>query len=224
MSNKIPVFEHDYEPTPGLPAELPDGESILWQGRPSGRAIARRALKTRWFAAYFVLLAAWAVVAGYYDGLGTGGILFSVGVLGLLAAVLIGLCELYAWGVERTTFYTITTERVVMRVGVALSVTINLPFSQVESASHLAHDARTGDVGMKLKDGTRVSWLMLWPHARPFRFRNPEPTLRCVPDSGRVAGILANALQSAAMGMPAAAQDVEPMPVVRPVGHAVAAE
>lgn len=222
--NRIPVFEHDYEPTPGLPADLPEEEYILWQGRPSSRAIARRALKTRWFALYFLALAAWAVASGLHDGLAIGGVLFSAGALALLGAVLIGLCEAFAWGVQRTTLYTITNRRVVMRVGVALSVTINLPFKQIESAGHKRHDSETGDIALKLKGDARISWLLLWPHARPFRFAAPEPTLRCVPNSTEVAGLLANALQSAAAGLPAAAPESGHSPAAAAPAAAFAAE
>ena len=38
----IPVTEHDHEPVPGLPAELPDDEYIVWQGKPSAAQVSRR--------------------------------------------------------------------------------------------------------------------------------------------------------------------------------------
>ena len=56
--------EHDYEPLPGLPAPLPPGESILWQGAPCWRSLALRAMRVRQFAIYFIFLAAWGVVGG----------------------------------------------------------------------------------------------------------------------------------------------------------------
>ncbi len=175
--------EHDYEPVPGLPGRLPEGERVVWQGRPDARSFARRAMKTRWYVGYFALLAFWAAVAGLHDGRAAGSILFAVGVLGVLGALLLGLCELYAWGVQRTTLYTITNRRVVLRIGVALSVTLNVPFSQIASADRIDFADGTGTLTLALRDGQRFAWLVLWPHARPWRFARPEPALRCIPDA-----------------------------------------
>ena len=53
--------EHDYEPIPGLPAPLPPGETILWQGSPNWEILARRALRVRMVGMYFVILIAWGI-------------------------------------------------------------------------------------------------------------------------------------------------------------------
>ncbi|MCW2307782.1 photosynthetic complex putative assembly protein PuhB [Rhodobium gokarnense] len=188
------VREHEYEPVEGLPEKLPEGEFMLWQGRPDGRSIARRVMKTGWFAFYFLVLAAWAFTAGLYDGRGLGASTFSAGALVLFAAVLIGLLEAYAWGVHRTTMYTVTNRRVVMRVGVALPFTLNLPFSKIASADLATGKRGIGDIAMALRADERVSWLMMWPHVRPWRMFRCEPALRCIPEAEKVAGILGKAL------------------------------
>ncbi len=57
-------MSHDdfkFEPVPGLPEALPEGEHILWQGAPDARHLARDAWGLRWVAGYFVLLAVWRV-------------------------------------------------------------------------------------------------------------------------------------------------------------------
>jgi hypothetical protein len=41
------------EPVEGLPERPPEGESILWQGRPQAWALARESLAIRWVAGYF---------------------------------------------------------------------------------------------------------------------------------------------------------------------------
>jgi hypothetical protein len=51
------ITEHGLEPVPSLPWHLPKGETLLWQGRPGWRSLARGALHVRAIAAYFVLLA-----------------------------------------------------------------------------------------------------------------------------------------------------------------------
>ena len=59
-----------FEPVPGLPALPPDGETILWQGRPAGFALAREAYKVNWIAGYFALL----VLYRGYSGWDAGGL------------------------------------------------------------------------------------------------------------------------------------------------------
>lgn len=186
--------EHDLEPVAGLPAKLPESERMLWQGRPSAKLVARHLLKSRWISAYFVALAGWAAISGYADGHSLGGIAFSVAVLTGLAALMIGLIELFAWAIERTTLYTVTTERVVMRFGVALSMTLNLPYKQVNSVALASAGGDAGSVAIALLPGHRMSWLIQWPHVRAWRFSTPEPTLICLPDATKVAKVLALAI------------------------------
>lgn len=192
--------EHEIEPVPGLPGKLPEGEQILWQGRPSARLVSRHALKSHWIAFYFVVLALWAAMSGYADAQPFGGILFSVAVLIGLAAAVLGMIELFAWGVERTTLYTITSERVVMRFGVALSMTLNLPYRQIETIAlgKLGGDT-SGTIAIALRPGARLSWLVQWPHVRGWRFAHPEPSLICLADAEAVSDLLALAYTRASV-------------------------
>ncbi len=197
---KIPVFEHDDEPVPGLPTRLPEGEFIVWQGRPVAQQIASRVLKTRWVAGYFAVLAAWIAAAGIHDARPFAGILFSVAAMAILAAVALALLELFAWGVQKTTLYTITNRRLVMRIGVALSVTLNLPFRQIASADMSRNRDGSGDIVLSVKEGQRLSWFVLWPHLRPWRFSQPEPALRCIPNVEAAADALKAQLVAAQSG------------------------
>ena len=52
----------------------------------------------------------------------------------IAGALGIGLLMLYAWAVARTTVYTLTDKRVVLRIGVALNKCINLPLTQIAPA------------------------------------------------------------------------------------------
>lgn len=186
--------EHEYEPFPGLPGKLPAGETILWQGKPSAGLVSRHLLKVRWIGGYFVVLAIWAVIAGFYDGQPLGGIVFSVAVLTALAAVLVAMLELFAWAVEKTTLYTITTERVVIRFGVALSMTVNLPYRRVGSVSIGKLSGSSGSIALALLPDDRLSWLIQWPHVRAWRFSHPEPSLICLADAEQVSDVLALAI------------------------------
>ena len=186
--------EHELEPVPGLPGTLPEGEKMLWQGRPSARLVARHVLKNRWIAGYFLVLAIWAVVGGLYDGRPLAGIVFSVAVLTALAAIVIGMLELFAWGVHKTTLYTITSSRVVLRFGVAFSITLNLPFKQIGALALADQGKGAGNVAIQLLPGHRLSWLVQWPHVRGWRFANVEPSLICLTDAKKASDVLALAL------------------------------
>ena len=56
----------------------------------------------------------------------------------------------------------------------------------------------TGDIALQLGKGDRVAYLILWPHARPWRLAKAEPMLRAIPHADRVAQVLARALAAAA--------------------------
>lgn len=192
--NQFVIREHEIEPMPGLPGVPPVGEVVLWQGRPSSALVARHLLKVRWIVGYFLILASWAVIAGVNDGQPAGGILFSVAVLTALAGVLIGMIELFAWAVEKTTLYTITTERIVMRFGVAISMTLNLPFRQIDGVALARIGDKAGLIAIGLLPEQRLSWLIQWPHVRGFRISKPEPSLIYLPDADKVAGVLSAAI------------------------------
>ena len=50
----------------------------------------------------------------------------------------LALAYAYAWLVARSSVYSITNRRVVLHIGLALPVTLNLPLAQVASADVLA--------------------------------------------------------------------------------------
>jgi hypothetical protein len=186
--------DYAFEPVPGLPARLPAGEDILWQGRPDWRALAREAYGTRWVAIYFALIVLWRGSVGAADDGLRGALAYGLPYAGLgLAAV--AVLAAMAWAQAKATVYTVTTARVVMRIGAALSVTFNLPFRQISAAS-LDDRGATGTVALLTAGETRISWLILWPHARPWRFARAEPALRCIPDAAQVARLLAEAAET----------------------------
>jgi len=176
--------EHEIEPIPGLPGALPEGEHIIWQGSPDRARLARTALHTRSVAIYFGAL----IVFGLAIQAWTGALL-------TLAAGLCGLALLhaFAWASARSTLYTLTNRRVVIRAGVALPTCINVPLSLIESAELRMHDDGTGDIPMKLKRGNELGYAQLWPHARTLYINHAQPMLRSIPDAERVAILLARA-------------------------------
>lgn len=210
--------EHDSEPVPGLPAHLPAGEKILWQGRPEWWRLARSAFHLRTVAICTALLMAWSLASDLAEGRATS--LAVVSALGLVPFGIVAasvLC-LMAWLYARSTLYTVTSRRVVIRFGVALPMTVNVPFRIIGSAAVKLHGDGTADIPLALTGPDRISYLHLWPNVRPWRIGRAEPMLRAVPAGERVAGLLASALTAAMDTQPPA---VAALPERRPVEPAV---
>lgn len=185
------------EPIPGLPELPPEGEHILWQGAPCWYALARYAFHTRKIAIYAGLLLAWHGTAAVYDGATLGAALTGVAGALPLALAAIGIPSLLAWLTARSTIYTITNKRVVIRGGVALPLTVNLPFTKIDTAALKLRRDGSGDIPLALKGKDRIAYLALWPNVRPWRLARPEPMLRSLPDAEEVAPLLARALIAA---------------------------
>ncbi len=186
--------EHETEPVRGLPERLPAGESILWQGAPRWGALARRVFHVRKIAFSYAFLLAWLVYADISDGRAAEAIVRSSLWAGGAAVAGIALLSGIALLIERTTVYTITTRRVVMRFGMAFPMAFNFPFRRIRSAGLRRYADGSGDIPLVLGAGDHLAYAVLWPHARPWRFSNPEPMLRGLSDARQVAEILARAL------------------------------
>jgi len=189
--------EHEFEPEYGLPEALPKGEHILWQGSPAFATVARRIFHVRKIAVYFALLLALRAAntmsdgGTLMDGLGSIALLSFLAVMGLVALMAL------AWATARTAVYTLTDKRLVMRIGVALTLTFNLPLRTMRSAALRQQVGDCADIVIDLATDDRIAWLHLWPHVRPWKLAQPQPMLRAVPDAVRVAGLLAQAWSAA---------------------------
>ncbi len=189
--------EHEYEPVHGLPEILPEDEHVLWQGSPDWKTLAVQRFHVRKVAIYFVLLLAARAAALISDGMPVGAALLGTGTLAFVAATAVGLLAYIAWFTARTTVYTITNKRVVMRIGIALTLALNLPFKRVQGAALALFSGGKGDIALQLVGNDRIAYFHLWPHARRWRFTKPEPTLLCVPDAQATAAVLTQAWREA---------------------------
>lgn len=191
--------EYEYEPVPGLPEELPPGESIVWQGTPDWRALAIRAFHVRKVFCYFALLLAWFLVAQWGEGISNAGMMTGALWTLLLGAAALVILGLLAWANARSTVYTLTSERLVLRFGVALPMMINLPLEKLEAANLVTYgNAGIGDIALTLEEGQRISYAAIWPHARPWHISRVQPMLRSLPDAATVATLLAQQVAAAA--------------------------
>lgn len=184
-----------------LPEPLPAGEEILWHGAPNKWGLALRVFHIRAVAIYFVVILAWRAATAFSaeQSIAAAGLAVLWFVPFALAAL--GLLALFGYLVGRTTTYTITSRRLILQYGVAFPMTLNIPFKIIESAALKSYADGTGDIPVITTGPDRVAYLVLWPHARPWHVKRPEPMLRVVPEAARVAAILSRAL-AAASGVP----------------------
>jgi hypothetical protein len=191
-------MEHDdfaVEPVRGLPEKPPAGEVILWQGRPDTWALAREALNLWWIAGYFALLAVWRVAASAADYPLAQALSHAIPFL-VIGAITAGIILLIAWVQAKATVYTVTSARVAMRVGAALTITLNLPYTRIEAADLDLRKSGTGTIAFRTAGDTKLSYLVLWPHVRPWHARRTQPALRCIPDAERVARMIGEAVET----------------------------
>lgn len=203
-------------PIRGIREDLPEGERVLWQGAPAWLDLALTAFHLRQVALYFAGLL--ALRMGYLMAEGAGPWTALTGSVPLLLSTVAGmglLAGLSFWS-ARSTIYAITTRRVVMRVGMALPIDINLPFTGIEQARLAQRKSGHGDLPMTLQGDVRLAYAHLWPYARPWKLTHPEPMMRAVPRAAEVAQLLGEALATsggtALMAAPVAVQST-------PAGH-----
>ncbi len=179
--------EYEFEPQFGLPERLPSDEFIVWQGSPDISALAASAFHIKKLVVYFILL----IVACAWPALEA-----QAGAMAVLQAIkwiaplsLLGLASVWlmAYMTSRTTVYTLTNKRVVMRLGIVLTVTFNLPLKQIASSDVRMLESGFGDITLALQGSDRIAWVHLWPSVRPWRISKPEPTLRAISDVQEVA-------------------------------------
>jgi hypothetical protein len=214
--NINPHHEHEFEAAPGLPEPLPADERLLWQGAPQWRHVAVHVFHVRTLAWYFAVMM--LLQATYLLGEPQPQIFKSLLLSAVLSVMALSILSLMAWLTARTALYTLTNKRMVMRIGVVLTLTFNLPLRMLAGASVQTNPDGTGDIALKLAGDDHIAWLNLWPHARPWVLRHPEPSLRCIPDVAVVSERLLQAWQNVNPHVPVmlgevVAQRVSPLSV-----------
>ena len=185
--------EYEFEAALGLPEPLPQDEVILWQGAPNWISMAKHVFRLQWLSLYFAVIVIWQAISvsssegGLAAGWSSVALAFFLAVIGL---VLVGLLAYWS---ATTTMYTLTNRRIVMRVGIVLTVTFNLPYKTLGSADLKLYKDGTGDIPMQIATEDKIAFFHLWPHVRPWRLATPEPMMRCVPNAKVVAVILTEA-------------------------------
>ena len=186
-------------------AALALGERLVWQGKPSVQSLALRAFHVRAVAIYFAIVMVARMLAQTTSGTSLTDAL--QGTLWLLAPAACGIAMLtgLAYLFVRAATYTLTDRRLIFQFGVALPMTMTIPLEKIAGAALKTYRDGSGDIPLKLTDD-RGSFLLLWPHVRPWKLRGAEPMLRSVPNAANVASLISEALKArGVMAVPAAA-------------------
>lgn len=198
----------------GLPDHLPEGERLLWQGRPDWKRLAVNAFHVRKVAVYFLLIILAQAAARLQGSEGVSEALRLTPYLVLMAAGACGILLFLAYLSAKTTLYTLTSKRLLMKIGIALPAYINLPLREIESASYADTGNGCGTLIFRTSGSTRLAYLLLWPHARPWHFTKTFPALRDVQNGEAVASRFAAALGGHRLVSTAAPGQTEHRPLV----------
>ncbi|MEL6746494.1 MAG: photosynthetic complex putative assembly protein PuhB [Pseudomonadota bacterium] len=189
--------DFEQEPIPGLPEHLPEGEDLLWQGKPTPMKFARRAMRLNWLVGYFGFLLAWCAATTVYDGHSFASFVLEALAVSVAGAAVVGFFAWFGHATAKHTIYTITSRRLVVRHGIVMPMTVNIPFSQLRSAQLRSFGDGTGDIVVTPNFDARVPYLAISPHCRPLTAMHPEPMLRSVPHAQSVAALLSRAMGGA---------------------------
>lgn len=195
-----PHHEHEFEAALGLPEPLPANERLLWQGAPKWKQVAIDVFHVRTLAWYFAVMM--LLQATYLLGEPERNVFKPLLLSFVLSSTALGILSLMAWLTASTAMYTLTNKRVVMRIGVVLTLTFNLPLRMLAGASLKTNADGSGDIALKLAGNDHIAWLNLWPHARPWVLRHPEPSLRCIANVSEVGERIVQAWQAVNPHMP----------------------
>lgn len=177
----------------GVAEPLPAGERLLWEGAPQAGLVATHVFHRRLVWGYFLLLIGWWGVSTVGSlPMSEWGPMLAVRVA--LSAVVIGTAEVLARVVARTSWYALTTKRLVLRLGMVLPMTINLPLRVVQDAAVGTFKDGSGQIALSLIPGQRLAYIALWPHCRVWSFTHPKPVLRGLAQPDRVAALLRDAI------------------------------
>jgi hypothetical protein len=174
-------------------------ETVLWQGRPTIAGLARSTFHIRAIMGYFAVLAAWNLASSHADGFRANAAFIAAAWVVVPALVAAAVIYAMAFVFVATTHYTITNKRVIMQLGVALPIALTLPLRRIIAADVKLNADGSGDIPLALGE-QKLAYLLLWPHARPWRFKDAQPMLRAIPEARDVAVVLSQALLAVSPG------------------------
>ena len=183
------------EPIRGLPETLPEGETLLWQGNPNWWALAKEAYGVLWAMGVVVGLVLWRVILAT-SGTSPEANSALAAAIALIGGGIVGILLLTAWLQAHESVYTITSRRAVLRFGLLQTATLQIPFSKIQAADLSLGRRGIGTIALRATSADHLSYILTWPHVRPWQTQPIEPAFRCIADARHVAQFLADAAQA----------------------------
>ena len=182
-------YKTKFEAPKNILDAIPNGESILWKGRPSLWGFSWNLFGLKWITLYLSMLSIVSVARFFASDFYTA---FYVDFLpfflsGIFASIiLIGLAATQTY----STVYIITENRVIIKTGAALSFLISMPFKKIKEVNLQKRGASIGTISFELLSEKRVPYISCWPSVRPWKFKRTQPAFSCVGSVDEVATIL----------------------------------
>ena len=182
-------YKTKFEAPKNILDAIPDGESILWKGKPSLWGFSWNLFGLKWITFYLSILSVVSIARFFASDFHTA---FYIDFLpfflsGIFASIiLIGLAAIQAY----STVYIITENRVIIKTGAALSFLISMPFKKIKEVNLQKRGTSIGTISFELLSKKRVPYISCWPSVRPWKFKRTQPAFSCVGSVDEVATIL----------------------------------
>ena len=192
---------------------IPEGESILWKGKPSFWGFSWYFFGLKLLAFYLIVLsvvfAARLTVTDFFTA-------FLVDFLPFLLSGILTSCILMALAKiqSQSSVYIITENRVIIKSGAALSFLISMPFKKIKAVNLQKRKGSLGTISFELNSGKRVPYISCWPSVRPWRFKNTEPAFSCIENVDEVATILRKSVMAGRVSLQAPVTNSEFKPQI----------
>ena len=168
---------------------IPEGESILWKGKPSFWGFSWYFFGLKLLAFYLIILsvvfAARLTVTDFFTAFVVDFLPFLLSGI-LTSFILMALAKIQS----QSSVYIITENRVIIKSGAALSFLISMPFKKIKAVNLQKRKGSLGTISFELNSGKRVPYISCWPSVRPWRFKKTEPAFSCIENVDEVATIL----------------------------------
>ena len=192
---------------------IPEGERILWKGKPSFWGFSWYFFGLKLLAFYLIILsvvfAARLTVTDFFTA-------FVVDFLPFLLSGILTSCILMALAKiqSQSSVYIITENRVIIKSGAALSFLISMPFKKIKAVNLQKRKGSLGTISFELNSGKRVPYISCWPSVRPWRFKKTEPAFSCIENVDEVATILRKSVMAGRVSLQAPVTNSEFKPQI----------
>ena len=192
---------------------IPEGESILWKGKPSFWGFSWYFFGLKLLAFYLIILsvvfAARLTVTDFFTAFVVDFLPFLLSGI-LTSFILMALAKIQS----QSSVYIITENRVIIKSGAALSFLISMPFKKIKAVNLQKRKGSLGTISFELNSGKRVPYISCWPSVRPWRFKKTEPAFSCIENVDEVATILRKSVMAGRVSLQAPVTNSEFKPQI----------